>query len=161
MRCPFCGHYDSKVLDSRPADDGHSIRRRRECLDCGKRFTTYEKVEVLPLMVVKKSGQRELFDSNKLLVGLIKACEKRAIAIDKLEAITRDIERELLNAMEREVKSETIGELVMDRLRKLDPVAYVRFASVYREFKDLQTFMQELEDLLKRTKNGKQEEDGF
>ncbi|WP_227767078.1 transcriptional regulator NrdR [Zhaonella formicivorans] len=151
MRCPFCGYSDSKVLDSRPADDGHSIRRRRECQDCGKRFTTYEKIEVLPLMVVKKNGQRESFDPNKLLVGLIKACEKRPIAMEKLEAIVRDIEKELLNTMEREVTSEKIGELVMDRLQQLDAVAYVRFASVYREFKDLQTFMHELESLLKKT----------
>ena len=150
MRCPFCNHFDSKVLDSRPADEGNSIRRRRECLDCSKRFTTYEKIEVIPLMIVKKSGQREAFNPNKILVGLMKACEKRSISMDKLEAITGDIEKELLNTMEREITTEKIGELVMDRLRKLDPVAYVRFASVYREFKDLDTFMEELQDLLKR-----------
>lgn len=149
MRCPFCACGDSKVLDSRPADDGHSIRRRRECLECGKRFTTYERVEILPLMVVKKNGQREAFNPNKLLTGLLKACEKRPIPMEKLEAIVRDIERALINTMEREVTSEIIGELAMEKLQALDPVAYVRFASVYREFKDLQTFMHELENLLR------------
>lgn len=150
MKCPFCNYGDSKVVDSRPAYDGNSIRRRRECLECGKRFTTYEKVEVVPLMVVKKSGQREVFDSDKILVGMIKACEKRPIAMDKLENIARDIEKELLNTMEREVKAEKIGELVMDKLRQVDPVAYVRFASVYREFKDIDTFMEELQELLEK-----------
>lgn len=150
VRCPFCNFDDSKVVDSRPAYDGNSIRRRRECLECSKRFTTYEKVEVVPLMVVKKNGQREVFNSDKILVGMIKACEKRPITMDKLEAVTRDIEKELLNTMEREVKSEKIGKLVMDRLRQVDPVAYVRFASVYREFKDIDTFMEELQELLKK-----------
>lgn len=150
MKCPFCGYSDSKVIDSRPADDGNSIRRRRECLECSKRFTTYEKVEVIPLMVVKKSGQREVFNSDKILVGMIKACEKRPISMDKLEAVARDIEKELLNTMEREVTAEQIGEMVMERLRKMDPVAYVRFASVYREFKDIDTFMNELQELLRR-----------
>lgn len=149
MRCPFCSCGDSKVLDSRPADDGHSIRRRRECLECGKRFTTYERVEILPLMVVKKNGQREVFDPNKLLTGLLKACEKRPIPLEKLEAIVRDIEKTLINTMEREVSSQKIGELAMEKLQALDPVAYVRFASVYREFKDLQTFKHELENLMR------------
>lgn len=150
MRCPFCGYSDSKVVDSRPADDSNSIRRRRECLECGKRFTTYEKIEEVPLMVVKKSGQREVFNPNKILVGMIKACEKRPISMDKLEAVVRDIEKELLNTMEREVTTKYIGELVMERLRKIDPVAYVRFASVYREFKDIDTFMEELQALLRK-----------
>jgi transcriptional repressor NrdR len=150
VRCPFCGYSDSKVVDSRPADDSNSIRRRRECLECGKRFTTYEKIEEVPLMVVKKSGQREVFNPNKILVGMIKACEKRPIAMDKLEAVVRDIEKELLNTMEREVTTKYIGELVMERLRKIDPVAYVRFASVYREFKDIDTFMEELQALLRK-----------
>lgn len=150
MRCPFCGYSDSKVVDSRPADDSNSIRRRRECLECGKRFTTYEKIEEVPLMVVKKSGEREVFNSDKILVGMIKACEKRPIAMDKLEAVVRDIEKELLNTMEREVTTKYIGELVMERLRKIDPVAYVRFASVYREFKDIDTFMEELQALLRK-----------
>lgn len=150
VKCPFCGYSDSRVVDSRPADDGNSIRRRRECLECGKRFTTYEKIEDIPLMVVKKNGQREVFESNKILVGLMKACEKRPIAMERLELIARDIEKELQNTMEREVKAEQIGELVMDKLRQIDPVAYVRFASVYREFKDLDTFMEELQELLKK-----------
>lgn len=150
MKCPFCNHSDSKVIDSRPADDGNSIRRRRECLECGKRFTTYEKVEVIPLMVVKKSGQREVFNPDKILVGMMKACEKRPISMDKLEAVAQDIEKELLNTMEREVTTQQIGELVMEKLRKIDPVAYVRFASVYREFKDLDTFMAELQALLRK-----------
>jgi len=150
VKCPFCGYSDSKVIDSRPADDGNSIRRRRECLECGKRFTTYEKVEVIPLMVVKKSGQREVFNPDKILVGMMKACEKRPIPMDKLEAVVQDIEKELLNTMEREVTTQQIGELVMEKLRKIDPVAYVRFASVYREFKDLDTFMAELQALLRK-----------
>lgn len=156
MRCPFCTCGDSKVLDSRPADDGNSIRRRRECLECGKRFTTYERVEIMPLMVVKKNGHREAFNPNKLLTGLLKACEKRPIPVEKLEAVVRDIEKELVNTMEREVTSEKIGELAMEKLQALDAVAYVRFASVYREFKDIHTFMRELENLLRdNSRNGK------
>lgn len=150
MKCPFCEHLDSKVQDSRPAEEGVTIRRRRECLACGKRFTTYEKVEVLPLIVVKKNGQREVFDPNKLLMGVIKACEKRPVKMAKLECMVDDIEKELANAMVREISSQTIGELVMDRLKDIDKVAYVRFASVYREFKDLQSFARELEELLQR-----------
>lgn len=150
MRCPFCEHLDSKVQDSRPAEEGATIRRRRECLACGKRFTTYEKVEVLPLIVVKKNGQREVFDPDKLLMGVIKACEKRPVEMAKLESMVDDVERELANAMVREISSQTIGELVMERLRDIDKVAYVRFASVYREFKDLQSFARELEELLQR-----------
>ncbi|MHB1420459.1 MAG: transcriptional regulator NrdR [Bacillota bacterium] len=149
MRCPFCGHPDSKVLDSRPADEGSTIRRRRECQECTKRFTTYEKIELRPLVVVKKDGRRQLFDREKLLSGLIKACEKRPVPVQKLERTAEDIEKELMNTMEREIPSRMIGENVMDKLRELDEVAYVRFASVYREFKDLQTFMKELETILK------------
>lgn len=152
MRCPFCGFSDSRVLDSRPTVEGNSVRRRRECGGCGKRFTTYEKVDELPLVVVKKDGRRETFDRQKLLRGLIKACQKRPVSTEKLEAVVENIERELRNTMETEVKSQYIGELVMDNLRGLDEVAYVRFASVYREFRDAESFMEELKSLLK--KNG-------
>jgi len=150
VKCPFCAHLDSKVLDSRPAEEGATIRRRRECLSCSKRFTTYEKLEALPLVVVKKSGQREVFSANKILTGLIKACEKRPVPVDTLEKLAGEIEREILNTMEREVSSQAIGEMVMERLQQLDAVAYVRFASVYREFKDLDSFMHELENLLRK-----------
>ncbi|GAW92131.1 transcriptional regulator NrdR [Calderihabitans maritimus] len=153
MRCPFCGYSDSKVLDSRPSEERNSIRRRRECLDCGKRFTTYEKIEDLPLVVVKKDGRREVFNPEKLQVGIMKACEKRPVSTSQIEHMVNEIEKELLNTMEREVSSKQIGEMVMERLRKIDEVAYVRFASVYRQFKDLQTFMQELENLLKNNKS--------
>ncbi len=149
MRCPFCRFSDSRVLDSRPTVEGDSIRRRRECGGCGKRFTTYEKVDGLLLVVVKKDGRRETFDRQKLMLGLIKACQKRPVSTEKLEAIVDTIERDLRNLMEPEVKSEYIGELVMKELRGLDEVAYVRFASVYREFRDAESFMQELTDLLK------------
>jgi transcriptional repressor NrdR len=149
MRCPFCRLSDSRVLDSRPTVEGDSIRRRRECGGCGKRFTTYEKVDGLPLVVVKKDGRRETFDRQKLMLGLIKACQKRPVSTEKLEAIVDTIEHELRNLMAPEVKSEYIGELVMKELRGLDEVAYVRFASVYREFRDAESFMQELTELLK------------
>ncbi|MBO8168086.1 MAG: transcriptional regulator NrdR [Thermoanaerobacteraceae bacterium] len=149
MQCPYCGYADTKVLDSRPAEEGSAIRRRRECLDCSRRFTTYERVEAVPLVVVKKDGRREMFDRGKLLGGIIKACEKRSIPTKELEKAVDDIERQLVNNMEREVSSKIIGELVMDKLKELDEVAYVRFASVYRQFKDIQTFMKELEALLK------------
>ncbi|KJS84730.1 MAG: NrdR family transcriptional regulator [Peptococcaceae bacterium BICA1-8] len=152
MRCPFCGFYESKVLDTRSADDGNYIRRRRECVDCTKRFTTYEKIEDVPLVVVKKDGKRQVFDSTKILNGLIRACEKRPVALKELEIVTEEIERDLKNKLEREVNSSLIGELVMDKLKKLDEVAYVRFASVYREFKDISTFLKEIEGLL-RTSN--------
>lgn len=149
MRCPFCSFLESRVLDSRPADDGNSIRRRRECGDCGKRFTTYEKIDELPLVVVKKDGRREVFDRAKLLAGLIKACEKRPVPVKKLEKTVNYIERELRNNMELEVPSQAVGELVMNQLRELDEVAYVRFASVYRQFRDIYSFLQEVEKLLK------------
>lgn len=152
MRCPFCVHPDSKVQDTRPADEGTVIRRRRECLGCGRRFTTYERVEILPLVVVKKNGQREVFNRDKLLTGIIKSCEKRPVEVAQIEQMVQEIEKELYNTMEREVPSRVIGELVMERLRLLDEVAYVRFASVYREFKDVQSFMQELQELLQQNR---------
>jgi len=148
MKCPFCGHQEDKVVDSRASSDGVSIRRRRECLGCGKRFTTYEQIEEQSLMVIKKDGRREPFDRHKLLAGLVKACEKRPVSMDDLEALVDELERELSQHFEREVPSKEIGERVMRRLHALDPVAYVRFASVYREFKDVEQFMRELKDLL-------------
>ena len=148
MKCPYCSYPESKVVDSRPADEGASIRRRRECLACHKRFTTYETMETLPLMVVKKDGSRQSFDRNKVLGGLIRACEKRPVPYHALEELVGEIEQVLQNQMDREVPSARIGELVMERLKKLDEVAYVRFASVYRQFKDINTFMRELNKLL-------------
>ena len=148
MKCPYCGTLESKVVDSRPSDEGASIRRRRECLACHKRFTTYETVESLPLIVIKKDGSRQAFDRDKLLGSMLKACEKRSVPLAKLEELAREIEQSLQNDMEREVSSSEIGELVMDRLKEVDEVAYVRFASVYRKFKDIGTFMDELNKLL-------------
>ena len=148
MKCPFCSHMESKVVDSRPAEEGSSIRRRRECLNCHRRFTTYEIMESLPLVVVKKDGSRQSFDRNKVLSGLIRACEKRPVPYSQLEGLVNEIEQVLQNEMEREVSSADIGELVMERLKKVDEVAYVRFASVYRQFKDINTFMRELNKLL-------------
>ena len=148
MKCPFCGFSESKVIDSRPADEGASIRRRRECLSCGKRFTTYETVESLPMVAVKKDGSRQSFERRKVLGGMIRACEKRPVPLAELEKIAEEIEQDLQNSMEREVSTEAIGERVMDRLRSVDQVAYVRFASVYRQFKDIDTFMAELNKLL-------------
>ena len=148
MKCPFCGHEEDKVVDSRASSDGVAIRRRRECLACSKRFTTYEHVEEQPLMIIKKDGRREAFDRHKLLAGLVKACEKRPVSMDDLEQLVDELERELSQQFEREVPSREIGERVMKKLHALDPVAYVRFASVYREFKDVEQFMRELKDLL-------------
>ena len=148
MKCPYCGHSESKVIDSRPADENSSIRRRRECLSCGKRFTTYETVESLPMVVVKKDGSRQSFDRRKVLGGMIRACEKRPVPLAELEKIAEEIEQDLQNSMEREISTEAIGEKVMERLRNVDQVAYVRFASVYRQFKDIDTFMTELNKLL-------------
>ena len=148
MKCPYCGHPESKVIDSRPADENASIRRRRECLSCAKRFTTYETVESLPMVVIKKDGSRQSFDRQKVLRGMIRACEKRPVALAELERIADEIEQELQNSMEREIRTEVIGEKVMERLRKVDQVAYVRFASVYHQFKDIDTFMAELNKLL-------------
>ena len=150
MKCPFCGYEESKVEDSRPTDEGERIRRRRECLQCGKRFTTYEMIESLPIIVIKKDGSRETFDREKLLNGLLRACEKRPVSFDALEHTVDEIETVLQNSLDREVSSEHIGELVMEKLKGLDEVAYVRFASVYRQFKDIETFMQELTKLLKK-----------
>ena len=148
MRCPFCGHSDSKVIDSRPADDGHAIRRRRECIECEKRFTTYEKVESLPLIVIKKDKTRQQFDREKLLVGITRACEKRPVETKQLEELVDRIESELQNTLRREISSAEIGEKVMEGLRGIDEVSYVRFASVYRQFKDASTFIAEVNKLL-------------
>ena len=148
MKCPFCGYTESKVIDSRPAEEGTSIRRRRECLSCQKRFTTYENIERLPLIVVKRDGSRESFDKVKLINGMVRACEKRPVPLATLEGIADEIEQELQSNLEREVKSVDIGEMVMSRLKTVDEVAYVRFASVYRSFKDINTFMEELTKLL-------------
>lgn len=148
MRCPFCENPDTKVIDSRPTEEGHAIRRRRECDNCNKRFTTYEKVEEMLLMVVKKDGRREVFDRSKILNGIIKACEKRPVPMLEIEKVVNEIERGLNNLMEKEVQSEFIGELIMEQLKKLDEVAYVRFASVYRQFTDVNTFVSEIEKLL-------------
>ena len=148
MKCRYCSSTESKVVDSRPTDDGTSIRRRRECINCGKRFTTYEKIEEIPIMVIKKDGRREPFDSEKILAGVRKACEKRPVSLADQESLVDDVVREVFNSLEQEVKSEAIGEFVMQRLKTLDEVAYVRFASVYRQFKDINTFMDELKLLL-------------
>ena len=148
MKCPFCGFTDSKVIDSRPAEDGTTIRRRRECLDCQKRFTTYEVIERMPLVVIKRDGSRQSFDKVKIINGLVRACEKRPVTMTQIEDLASDIEQELRGRLESEVSSETIGEMVMARLKELDEVAYVRFASVYRSFKDINTFMEELTKLL-------------
>ena len=148
MKCPFCGFEESKVIDSRPTDEGQRIRRRRECLKCGKRFTTYEIIESLPIIVIKKDKSRETFNRDKLMTGLLRACEKRPVSIATLDSMIDDIETNLQNSLDREVSSEKIGELVMEKLKKIDEVAYVRFASVYRQFKDINTFMKELNKLL-------------
>lgn len=149
MRCPFCDFSESKVIDSRESKNGLSIRRRRECLSCARRFTTYEKIEEIPYMVIKKDGQRQRFDSQKLLQGLLKACEKRPVPVSKLEEIVEEIETKLQDLPEKEIETSEIGQNVMEKLKELDKVAYVRFASVYREFKDVLEFKKELEVLLK------------
>ncbi|MBQ9979669.1 MAG: transcriptional repressor NrdR [Oscillospiraceae bacterium] len=148
MRCPYCGFTESKVVDSRPADEGESIRRRRECLSCAKRFTTYENVESLPLVVIKRDGSRETFDRQKILNGMLRACEKRPISLADLDKCVDEIEMTIQNSLEREISTEKIGELAMDHLKNLDEVAYVRFASVYRQFKDINSFMSELNKIL-------------
>ena len=147
MKCPYCGFQESKVVDSRPADDG-SIRRRRECLQCERRFTTYETVESLPMVVIKKDGSRQSFDRSKVLRGIQRSWEKRPVPVAEMERMTTEIEQELQNNLEREISTELVGEMVMDKLKKADEVAYVRFASVYRQFKDINTFMSELNKLL-------------
>ena len=150
MKCPYCGELESKVIDSRPTEDGEKIRRRRECLRCGKRFTTYEIVETVPLMVIKKDRSRQVFDRQKLLGGMLRACEKRPVSYEMLERAVDNIEQSLLNSYEREVTSIHIGKLAMEELKKIDEVAYVRFASVYRQFSDLNTFMNELKEMLSK-----------
>lgn len=150
LKCPFCGYLDSKVVDTRPTEEGTIIRRRRECPSCKKRFTTYERVDELPITVIKKNGIREVFDPHKIINGLIKACEKRSISIDTLQKITYDIEKELKNSMDQEVESQRIGEMVMNKLKELDEVAYVRFASVYRQFKDIDSYIEEIKRLKKK-----------
>jgi transcriptional repressor NrdR len=149
MKCPFCGHQEDKVVDSRESREGDVIRRRRECLECGRRFTSYERIDEIPYMVVKKDGRREKFDRQKLLAGLLKACEKRPVSMGQLEAIVNEIESFVQEANDRERSTQEIGEMLMERLRSLDKVAYVRFASVYLDFKDIREFMAELRELLK------------
>ena len=148
MKCPFCGYSESKVIDSRPAEEGATIRRRRECLDCQRRFTTYEIVERMPLVVIKRDGSRQSFDKMKLINGMLRACEKRPVSLNQLEQIADEIEQDLQSGLEREISTVIIGEMVMSRLKDVDEVAYVRFASVYRSFKDINTFMEELSKLL-------------
>jgi len=148
MKCRYCASIESKVIDSRPTEDGSAIRRRRECINCGKRFTTYEKIEEIPIMVVKRDGRREPFDSDKIRMGIRKACEKRPIAADVQDKLVEDVSREVFNTLASEVTTRDIGEILMRKLKDVDEVAYVRFASVYREFKDTQTFMKELQHLL-------------
>ena len=150
MKCPYCGEHDTRVIDSRPADDNSSIRRRRQCDKCGKRFTTYEKVEAIPLVVIKKDQSRESYDRTKIESGVFRSCHKRAVSIDQMNALVDQVEAEIFNQEKREIPSSYIGELVMDHLEKLDPVAYVRFASVYREFKDVSIFMDEIKKMLNK-----------
>lgn len=149
MKCPYCGHKESKVIDSRPTEEGEKIRRRRECMKCGKRFTTFEVIENLPLVVIKKDSSRQTFDRSKLISGMLRACEKRPVPMSELEKAADEIEASLQNSLEREVTSKRIGELCMEKLKNIDEVAYVRFASVYRQFRDINTFMDELSKLLR------------
>ena len=148
MKCPFCGMDNTRVIDSRPADDNSSIRRRRHCDECGKRFTTYEKVEIIPLTVIKKDRSREPYDRSKIMAGVLRACHKRPIPVEKIEETVNKIENDIFNLEYKEIESKVIGEIVMERLKSLEQVAYVRFASVYREFKDVNTFMNELKKML-------------
>ena len=148
MKCPFCGDDNTRVIDSRPADDNEAIRRRRQCDECGKRFTTYEKVETIPLIVIKRDKNRETYDRSKIESGVVRSCHKRPVSVDQIEACVDEIENTIFNLGVREIESEKIGEIVMDQIRDLDQVAYVRFASVYRQFKDADTFMSELKKLL-------------
>ncbi|MBR6742957.1 MAG: transcriptional regulator NrdR [Clostridia bacterium] len=150
MKCPYCAYEESKVIDSRPTDEGERIRRRRECLKCTRRFTTYEIIESLPIIVIKKDKTRQTFQREKILDGMIKACEKRPVSLDTLERAASDIEASIQNSMDREISSDKVGELVMDKLKEIDEVAYVRFASVYRQFRDINTFMDELNKLLNK-----------
>lgn len=150
MKCPFCGFNEDKVIDSRSSNEDRSVRRRRECIKCKRRYTTYEYIEEIPLMVIKKDGRREAFDRNKIISGILKACEKRPVSMEKVEAIVDRVEKELQKSGDKEVKAQEVGESVMEHLHKLDEVAYVRFASVYRQFKDINHFMKELKDLLSK-----------
>ncbi|NLW22083.1 MAG: transcriptional repressor NrdR [Tissierellia bacterium] len=152
MKCPFCDYYETKVVDSRPTDEGQAIRRGRECVQCSKRFTTYEKIEKIPLIIVKKDGNRQAYDRNKILNGILKACEKRPVPLNTIEKAVDEIERALYNSMEKEITSQQIGEMVMDKLKEIDEVSYVRFASVYRQFKDINNFAEELNKLLNKEK---------
>jgi len=147
MKCPYCNHFESKVVDSRPTDEGGSIRRRRECLACQKRFTTYETIEQMPMFVVKRDGSRQMFDKNKILNGLFRACEKRRVPLQQLEEVANEVEQYLQNSLEREVPTNAIGELIMKRLKEIDQVAYIRFVSVYRSFEDIDSFLAELNSL--------------
>ena len=153
MKCPFCNNENTKVIDSRPAEDTNSIRRRRACEECGKRFTTYEKIESIPLRVIKKDKSREMFDSQKLLNGIMRACEKRPVTMEQLQNIVDDIENEIFSTLDKEISTKEIGQKVMNALKNIDEVSYVRFASVYRQFKDIDTFMQELSALMKSKEN--------
>lgn len=148
MKCPFCSHENTRVIDSRPAEDNNSIRRRRVCDECGKRFTTYEKVETIPLMIIKKDGNRETYDRSKIEAGVLRACHKRPVSAQQITGLVDEVENEITNMEEKEISSQVIGELLMNRLMELDSVAYVRFASVNREFKDVNTFMEELKKML-------------
>lgn len=152
MRCPYCEYTESKVIDSRPTDEGNSIRRRRECLKCEKRFTTYEQIESIPIIIIKKDGKRQQYDRQKLINGILRACEKTPVTFAQIENMVAEIEVKLFNSMDREISSMHIGELIMEKLKDIDEVAYVRFASVYREFRDVNTFMEELKSLLKSKK---------
>lgn len=149
MKCPFCGHENTRVIDSRPAEENNSIRRRRVCDECSKRFTTYEKIETIPLIVIKKDNNREAYDRAKIEAGVLRACHKRPISANQISNLVEEVENEIFNSEEKEIPSDVIGELVMDKLKDLEAVAYVRFASVYREFKDINTFMDELKKVLK------------
>ena len=153
MKCMYCGCKESKVIDSRASEDGETIRRRRECVACGKRFTTYETVETTPVLVIKANGTRQAFDISKIKSGVIKACEKRPVPMVKIDAIVDDIQKQVYNSLEQEISSKEIGEMVMERLKDVDEVAYIRFASVYRQFKDISTFMTEIENLLSKEKD--------
>lgn len=159
MKCIFCGCTDSKVIDSRSTDEGRTIRRRRECMQCGKRFTTYETIETTPILVIKSGGNRQAFDPNKIKNGIIKACEKRPVSMSKIDKLVEDVKKQIFNSLEQEISSKKIGEMVMDGLKSIDEVAYVRYASVYRQFTDISSFMNELEALMKENKNKAQQEE--
>lgn len=152
MKCPYCEYNESKVVDSRPTDEGYTIRRRRECINCKSRFTTYEKIEETPIIVVKKDGNREIFDRNKIVNGIIRSCEKRPVSLEEIEKAVDNIEKQVQNSLQKEISSSDIGDLVMRELKDLDEIAYVRFASVYRQFKDVQSFFDELEEIMKSKK---------